>query len=302
MSRKAIIFDIQRASLHDGPGIRTAVFFKGCPLDCLWCHNPESQTDSPQLFYFDETCVQCGLCRQTCGNKAHEVIKGTHTIDYNSCERCGRCVEACNSRALKIVGKEMSVAEVMAEVVPDIDFYKRSNGGVTLSGGEPLTQFEFASELLKSCKEFGINTCVDTSGFAASSSFKQLFPYIDMLHFDYKITGSALHKKYTGVTDELILANLELAYHSGTPVILRCPIIPGINDTELHFKAIKRLDEKYPDLKGIELLPYHAMGNSKQTSIGAENPVPSLKTTTTERAEKWLEQLRNLNCEKVRLR
>jgi pyruvate formate lyase activating enzyme len=195
----------------------------------------------------------------------------------------------------------MSVDDIMAEVIADIDFYANSNGGITLSGGEPLVDVSFAIELLKSCKDKGINRCVETSGFLSSNRFMQVLPWIDILLFDYKITGSELHKKYTDVTDELILTNLDIAYHSGTHIILRCPIIPGINDTEQHFKGIRILDEKYPLIKGIELLPYHSMGNSKRVSIGINPTLPNLKSVSPDLPEKWVEQLKQLKCEKVKI-
>jgi pyruvate formate lyase activating enzyme len=195
----------------------------------------------------------------------------------------------------------MSVDEIMTEVIADMDFYANSNGGITLSGGEPLVDISFVIELLKRCKEKGINRCVETSGFLPCDQFMQVLPWIDILLFDYKITGSVLHQHYTGVTDELILANLDTAYHCGVPIILRCPIIPGINDTDEHFKGIRRLDEKYPHLQGIELLPYHSMGNSKRTSIGIQPALPDLKSATPDLTEKWMQQLRQLKCEKVKI-
>ena len=301
MSNKAIVFDIQRSSIHDGPGIRTTVFLKGCPLECSWCHNPEAQTKAQQLFYFYDKCVLCGKCEEVCKNNVHQLTDGKHTIDYDFCTQCGECVEECNSNALKIIGKEMSVDEVMAEVVADIDFYNNSKGGITLSGGEPLIHFSFAKALLKSCKEKGINRCVETSGFVATNNFREILPSIDILLFDYKITGLQKHKKHTGVSNELILDNLDLAYKSGVPIILRCPIIPGINDTEDHFKEIKKLDDSYPNIKGIELLPYHSIGNNKRTSIGVETTLNNLDTTLPELSAEWLAQLKVLNCEKAKL-
>jgi len=299
MSEKAIVFDIQRSSILDGPGIRTTVFLKGCPLECLWCHNPEAQNNSQQLFCFYDKCILCGNCEQVCPNNVHQIRDGKHSIDRDSCVLCGECVDECNSKSLKITGKEMSVEDVMTEVVADIDFYNNSNGGITLSGGEPLIHFSFAKELLKSCKNKGINRCVETSGFIASNKFREILPFIDILLFDYKITGSQKHKKYTGVSNKLILDNLDLAYTSGVSIILRCPIIPGINDTKDHFMEIKRLDEQYPNLKGIELLPYHSTGNNKRTSIGVETTLDNLETTPPEVTQQWLEQFKSLNCEKV---
>lgn len=299
MSEKAIIFDIQRASLHDGPGIRTTVFLKGCPLDCLWCHNPEATSAKRQLFFHFDKCTQGGDCARVCTENVHNFVDGKHTIDYDKCTFCGKCLEACNSNALKIIGNEMNVDEVMSEVMTDFDFYKNSGGGITLSGGEPLFQYTFAKELLKRSKELGVNTCVETSGFISPFKFKQILPFIDVLLFDYKITGSEAHEEYTGMPNQVILENLNAAYRYGVSIILRCPIIPGVNDTDMHFEAIAGIAEKYPKLKVIELLPYHDMGNSKRISIGRNETLTELKTVLPEVSQQWIEQLRMLGCTKA---
>ena len=301
MSEKGIFFDIQRASLHDGPGIRTTVFLKGCPLRCLWCHNPEAVAFERQLFFYYDKCVGCETCATVCEQRVHHFENGPHEIDFEKCNLCGKCVEECNHRALKIVGVEMSLEQVMEEILADRAFYANSGGGMTLSGGEPLSQFAFSLELLKRSRAEGINTCIETSGFAPAAKFRNILPYVDTLLFDYKITGSEEHKKFTGVSDELILSNLDWAYHAGAAIILRCPIIPGINDNLHHFSGIRALEAKYPRLKGIEILPYHDMGNSKRISLGTEKTLSTLKTTTSDVTNEWLNQLRSLGCEKVRL-
>ena len=301
MNDSAIIFDIQRASLHDGPGIRTTVFLKGCPLNCLWCHNPEGTSTTRQLFFHPDQCTRCGDCAQVCPEKVHHFVNGSHSIDYDKCTWCGKCVEACNFNALKLVGQEMTVDEVMAEVMADMDFYTNSGGGVTLSGGEPLFQFEFAKAVLKRSKELGLNTCVETSGFVSPFKFKQLLPFIDVLLFDYKMTDSEEHYNYTGVPNQAILENLNAAYRYGTSIILRCPIIPEINDNDWHFNAIAELNEKYPKLKAIELLPYHDMGNSKRISLGIDETLTELKTVLPEVSQKWIEKLSMLGCQKAKL-
>lgn len=301
MSEKAIVFDIQRASLHDGPGIRTTIFLKGCPLDCLWCHNPEATEDKRQLFFHFDKCTQCGDCVKVCEQDVHFFIDGKHMIDYDKCTFSGKCVDACNFDALKIIGTEMSIDDVMREVMPDFDFYTNSGGGITLSGGEPLHQLSFSMELLKKCKEVGVSTCVETSGFVSASLFKQVLPFVDILLFDYKITSTNEHKKYTGVPNQHILENLDLAYQHGIPIILRCPVVPGINDTDQHFKGICDIDMKYPNLKGIEILPYHTMGNSKRTSIGADETLTDLISVPPDVSAKWKEQLNAMGCKKAKI-
>ncbi len=301
MSLIANVIDIQRSSVYDGPGIRTTVFFKGCPLHCIWCHNPESQTLAPQLFYYYDKCTACGKCVLACNRNVHRIENGIHSINYHACQLCGKCIEECNAGALKISGYTMSIHEIMDIVLADKDFYEKSNGGITLSGGEPLMQFDFALELLKTCHHHGVNTCIETSGYVSTDKFRQVLAHIDILLFDYKITNALEYTKYTGVCNDRILENLDVAYHSETPIVLRCPIIPGINDTDEHFHGISAMDKKYPDLQAIELLPYHSAGNNKRISIGGEETLTDLKTTSHELAAQWLQRLKDLNCTKAKL-
>lgn len=299
MNEKAIIADIQRACMHDGPGIRTTVFLKGCPLKCLWCHNPETISAQTQLFFHYDQCSYCGDCARVCTQKVHLVEKNNNKINFEACLSCGKCVDACNFNALKMVGKEMTVEEVLREVMADFDFYQHSGGGITLSGGEPLYQYAFSKELLKRCKALGVNTCVETSGFISPFKFTQLLPLMDVLLFDYKITGSEMHKTFTGVPDQVILENLHAAYRYGISIYLRCPVIPGLNDTEEHFKAIAALAAQYPKLKGIELLPYHDIGNSKRISTGIDGTLTELKTVLPETAQQWIVKMQSFGCDKV---
>jgi pyruvate formate lyase activating enzyme len=195
----------------------------------------------------------------------------------------------------------MTVEEVMKEVLADVDFYDDSGGGLTLSGGEPLLQLSFSAALLRSCKENNIHTCVETSGYVSPRQFKDVLSWMDILLFDYKITGAGNHEKYTGVPNKVILENLDLAYCLGVPIILRCPIIPDVNDTKEHFRGIRALDLKYPNLAGIEIMPYHALGNSKRLSIGMEMTFCNLKTVSPESSSQWIEQLMEMGCKKVRV-
>ncbi|MDQ5978686.1 MAG: pyruvate formate lyase activating enzyme [Verrucomicrobiota bacterium] len=301
MSKRGIVTDIQRASLHDGPGIRTTIFLKGCPLQCLWCHNPEAIAPRPQLFFAEERCVACGSCEAVCSNGVHHVGPSDHAIEFGQCATCSRCVDECNSRGLRIVGKEMDADAIMAEVLADVEFYRNSGGGMTLSGGEPLYQQAFALELLNRAKQMNIHTCVETSGFVAAKKFEAVLPAVDLLLFDYKATKDEDHRSFTGVSNELILANLDTAYQRGNDILLRCPIVPGLNDTAEHFAGIRALDEKYPRIRGIELMPYHDFGNSKRPSIGIAEASSQLRVPTATEPGQWIEALNGLGCQKVRI-
>lgn len=246
-----LIFDIQRFSVYDGPGIRTNVFFKGCPLKCLWCHNPESQTFRPELMVFESKCVHCGKCTQVCKNTF-----------LPECTACGQCVKVCENGARKISGRTVSDTEVMETVKRDVPFYETSGGGITLSGGEPLMQPEFAFSLLKLSRENGINTAVETAGFASWSVFEKILPFTDLFLFDIKGMDETIHIRNTGVSNGLILSNAERLMKAGVRIRFRMPYIPGVNSEEL--KDIKRFTGKYP----LELMAYHKTGVSKYASLG----------------------------------
>ncbi len=301
MSQLGIVSDIQRASLRDGPGIRTTVFLKGCPLRCRWCHNPEAISPRPQLFFAADRCVGCGACAGTCALAVHRVGSGAHEIDFEKCDLCARCIEECNASGLKIVGQEMSVDDIMREVMADWEFYRNSGGGVTLSGGEPLFQHAFASAILRRAQERKVHTCVETSGFVAPDKFAEVLPAVDLLLFDYKATRDEDHRSLTGVSNRLILSNLNTAYQQGKAIILRCPIIPGLNDTAEHFEGVRALDERYPRLQGIELMPYHDFGSSKRASVGLAETATPLRVPAAEEPQRWLEALQALGCAKARI-
>lgn len=296
-----MVSDIQRASLHDGPGIRTVVFMKGCPLNCLWCHNPECNSFSAQLFFNPEKCTYCGACQAVCEPAVHQVSPGVHQVDFEKCNFCGLCLPECPNAALKIIGRQMTVAEVMDIVRADELFYQVSAGGLTLSGGEPMSQFPFVQALFQAARSAGIHTCLETSGFAPRAQYEKLLPCTDLFLFDYKITGNELHKKYTGVAVDQILSNLDFLYRQNKPIVLRCPIIPGINDQGGHFAAISALDRQYPQLAGITLMPFHDMGNGKRTGLGEAPTLAGLQTVTPETAHGWIEALHTLGCTKALL-
>jgi len=301
MSIKGQIFDIQRFSLHDGPGIRTTVFLKGCPLRCKWCHNPESWSSEPQLFFNSEKCVDCMECVRICPTGAHQISEEKHVVKFRLCIACGKCIKLCNYNALSIFGYEQDVDSIFNEIKQDKDFYDMSGGGVTLSGGEPMLQLKMTLELLKKCKENNINTCVETCGYVPRKSYKAVIPYVDTYLFDYKDTDCSRHKELTGVSNELILANLDYLYNQGADIILRCPMIPGINDTEEHFKGIAAIAAKYPLLRSIEILPYHNMGVSKGIGIGLSTEQLYLDTVKQEKIIEWNKILKQLNCTSVKI-
>lgn len=299
MKTKGIIFDIQRCSLYDGPGIRTTVFLKGCPLRCKWCHNPESQDYQPEIMFFEEKCAFCSACTAACKAGSHNIADGKHIYDRSRCEKCGLCVKTCPYEVLQWKGKELGIDEVLSEVEKDWDYYLNSGGGVTLSGGEPMAQFEFALALLSAVKTMGIHTCMETCGFAPLENFKRILSQVDIFLFDYKATNPEIHKELTGVTNDLILSNLDHIYSNGRPIILRCPLIPGVNDSDEHLWGIARLSDKYPNLAGIEIMAYHNMGISKAKRIGKYAYYAELTNTGEDQKAKWMEKLRQYGCDKA---
>lgn len=267
-----VVFDIQRCSMHDGPGIRTTVFLKGCPLRCLWCHNPESQAFAPELALFSDRCTQCGACERICPTGAHRLTNGVHALNREACQLCGRCIEACPAGALKIFGETMSAERIVDTAMKDAAYYKETGGGLTVSGGEPFAQPDFLMEILELAKRRSLNTCVETSGYARPADILRAMPRIDLFLFDIKATPED-HKKLTGADNGRILSNLDRLMALGANVLLRCPVVPGLNDTSEHFQFLASLEKKYPALLGVEILPYHDMGRGKARALGREYEV-----------------------------
>ena len=253
---KATIFDIERNSFVDGPGIRTTVFFKGCNLRCAWCHNPESQSHAVQLMLYGDKCTGCGTCQRKCPN------------GLASCELCGRCALFCPNDAREICGKEYTVDEVLREVMKDRTYYANSGGGVTFSGGECLLQIDFLEQILKKCKENGIHTAVDTAGQVDFEVLARILPHTDLFLYDVKCFDEELHKQYVGVSNRQILANLSKLLSVGARVWVRIPVIGGVNDTEEEMRAICQFLQGCVPPERVELLPYHAMGEHKYAAIG----------------------------------
>lgn len=262
-----ILFNIQHFSLHDGPGIRTVLFFKGCPLDCIWCHNPEGKSPQKTLSFLNERCVFCGKCVSVCPNEVHEIKDGEHKILRQHCIKCGKCTEVCDFGALEMFGKEYTVDEILHEVVKD-DAYYGNNGGITISGGEPFMQFDALLTLLRTLKENGYHICIETSGYTTDEKMYEIAKYTDLFLYDYKESDNDKHLKYTGVKQDKILKNLDTLDKLNAEVILRCPIIPSVNDYDKHFRIIAEIANKHICIKSVELMPYHPLGISKAENIG----------------------------------
>ncbi len=269
---KANIFNIQRFSVDDGPGIRTTVFLKGCPLTCIWCHNPESNAKTPELMYIASKCIYCGACAAACEKGGHafsenEDGKPVHVLTRVSCDVCGNCAGVCPTKALEVCGRWEDIDTILAEVESDRVFYETSGGGMTVSGGEPLYQPEATTELLCRAKKAGLHTAIETCGFASESVLRAVIPYVDLFLFDYKAEADD-HERFTGVPLAPILRSLDILEETHAAVTLRCPIIPGCNDTQSHFDAIAALAVKYACIGEVHLEPYHPLGISKCEQIG----------------------------------
>ena len=266
------VFDIQRFSIHDGPGIRTTVFLKGCPLACVWCHNPEAISPKPGVSFAAGKCIACGECARLCPHGAHAVDGSTHLYDRDRCEACGRCLPLCDTHALEPVGRTMTVEEVMRQVLADKVFYTRSGGGFTVSGGEPLAQPEFTAALLEAARAEGIHRAVETSGFASWPRLEALIPLSDLFLFDWKESDPQRHARFTGQSNDVIMRNLRRLDAAGARIQLQCPIVPGFNDRDDHREGIRALARSLPGLTGVQLLPYHPLGKGKLARFGLPAP------------------------------
>jgi len=266
-NNEGIVFNIQRYSIDDGPGLRTTVFMKGCPLTCLWCSNPESQCMLPEVTYRYTACKRCGTCVKVC--PVHAVTlddDGVH-IDRSICTRCEMCIKNCVPEALKMSGKKMTVDEVFKIVKKDADNYEASGGGITCSGGEIMAQADFVAALFKKCREAGFKTNADTSGFGDPSALEKILEYSDLVYFDLKHMDPDKHREYCGQTNDLILKNLALVVKKGVPIVIRVPLIPGYNSSEENLQALAKAVADITKDATVNLLPYHRYGANKYRMI-----------------------------------
>lgn len=274
-----MIFNIQKCSIHDGKGLRTLVFFKGCPLKCKWCANPESQSYQTEIMESRAKCIGCGFCRSVCQKAA---IKEDGTIDRTLCDKCMKCVDLCYAESKKAVGRDYSLQELYSEIEKDKPFYKLYGGGVTFSGGEPLTHGAYLAGIAKRCQENGISVIVESCGNADYNSFKCALPYIDSMFMDVKHIDSEVHKELTGVGNELILDNIRRISEYGIPITVRTPVVPGMTDTEKNIRGIAAFAAKITTVKEYELLPYHSLGESKYRALGRDYALTGTKTPKDE--------------------
>jgi len=277
--------------MHDGPGIRTVVFMKGCPLHCLWCHNPESQSFRPEILLKAGECTGCAQCVTACPRKCHRFEDGRHIFDRNRCTGCGKCAEACFSGALELAGKNMTVSQVLEDVLKDKIFYDNSGGGVTLSGGEPLAHSEFSLALLRELKKHGIHTAIETSGSAPWEIISTLLSFVDLWLWDLKASPDT-HQKLVGVPLDGILENLHQLDRTGAQIILRCPLVPGVNDDDSELQRIADLADSLQNIQRIDLEPYHPLGERKSEYLNRSSFFRS-DFAQEERKKHWVDFLQN---------
>ena len=282
MGNTARIINIQRMSVHDGDGLRTTVFLKGCPMACIWCHNPESQHFKNEILFRQDRCAGCGACVAVCPKGCHALRESAHIFHREHCIGCGKCADACPNRALESASKEYTADQVLEIVLRDKLFYGKE-GGMTVSGGEPMSQIDFLEVLCQKAKQAGLNVNIETSGYCPTEFFDRVLPFVDEFLYDIKALPED-HKELTGVESDLILKNLAYISQKGATVVLRCPIIPGCNDKESHYAFIADLAKRYK-VKRVDLEPYHAFGLGKYDQLGRTPLYDNEQDLTQEQVE-----------------
>jgi pyruvate formate lyase activating enzyme len=268
-----LVLNISRMTVHNGPGIRTLILFKGCPLRCLWCSTPESQNARPEIAIFPERCIHCNECLDVCPARAIRLNENSVEIDRAACDGCGKCVSVCNAEALRQLGRPVSVAELVSEARKDTVAFKHSHGGVTLSGGEPLLQPEFTVALVRTLAETGISIGVDTCGYVPRATIERVLPYVDFFLWDIKLLNERRHRDLTGVSNRRILGNLRFVSQRGVPVYIRIPLIPGYTDTKENLEAACRLIRGLASVVEVGLLPLHHLGRARYLSLSRAYPI-----------------------------
>ncbi|MFW9822445.1 MAG: glycyl-radical enzyme activating protein [Candidatus Thorarchaeota archaeon] len=281
--RKGFIYDLQRFAIHDGPGIRTLVYMKGCPLKCLWCSSPHTQNPKPEIMRNEVNCKMCGKCIEVCPDHLITTTDENEIkFDRDRCTICGQCVETCPNQALKLIGYHVTFEELFKEVNKDSPFYRRSNGGVTVGGGEPTMQIDFVTAFLKRCKQTFINTAIETCGYVKWGKMEDLLRYVDLVYMDIKHMDPEIHKDLTGVSNKIILENAKKISKIKS-MIIRIPVIPGYNDSDENLKATAKFAiDLGENIKRLELLPYHKFGTQIYVRIGMEYKLPDVEPPSEE--------------------
>lgn len=291
--QRGLVFDIQR----DPSARRMRVYLKGCPLRCIWCRNPEGSSSKPEISFRAERCTECHSCAEICPEHVHHFDQPhSHVLERDFCNACAQCVSKCPAEALRRVGEWMQVEQALAGCDA-----QTLSGGLVLTGGEPMLQYPFARSLLAEAKRRGIPTCMETSGYAARARFEQLLPLVDVFYYDYKATNPNDHARLTGVSNRAILSNLDFLVHHAQRVVLRCPLVPGINDTPEHLAGIAALSRRYPRIECVEVIPYHDGGPEKANQVGRHPLLEDVQVPSEATKAAWIETLHDLNCEKARL-
>lgn len=292
---EAMIFDVKHYAIHDGPGIRTTIFFKGCPLRCLWCANPESQATGPEVFYAQSHCTLCGECAKVCPNGAIQMDGETRTYDRCQCGGCGRCVQVCPSDALELCGTVVDERSLWERIKDDRAFWDHSGGGVTLSGGEPLIQYEFVSQFLSRCKDNYVHTAIETCGHVPESNLREVLPHVDLFIFDFKAEDAALHKRLIGTSNHRIKTNLATILSKPVDILIRMPLIPGLNDAPAALRAVGGFLAKARPGVRFELLGYHRLGISKYDRLGKPYTLTDVEAVSAKRLDEVKAHLKDFD-------